>query len=80
MAKGAARLSGTQIQVLCRDVEYYAADNHLDVRDVVVSVELLGGKIVLTDSAWDEREMRGEHTDDTPQQHVIEGLSASIRF
>jgi len=81
MAKGNARLSGTQVQVLCREVEYYAADNHLSVGDVVVSVNLQSGRLVLTDYAWDDREMRGDsHAEDMPQQKTVEGFSASIRF
>ncbi len=80
MARGTARLSGSQIYALMEEVVKYAKENELMMSNVVVSVVLQSGRVVLTDFDWDVREMRGEHTDDTPKEHVVRGFSASMMF
>lgn len=78
MARGQARFSGTQVRMMWGEVQKYAEENDISVGSVVVSINLHSGRIVLTDYEWDDREMRGEHTEDTPQPKNVG--AASIRF
>jgi len=80
MARGTARLSGSQVFMLYEEVVKYAKENELMMSNVVVSVVMQSGRVVLTDHDWDAREMRGEHTEDTPKEYVIRGFSASMSF